>query len=102
VLAHYGFDVPTLRKLPIVTFWMLNKAIDRMAAERDLRAARLMVQTQSEEGLTKLLADLQQQLGKIVVFDEGKLAMQMKRDKITEDLRAELNAIGDMSNVRSR
>jgi hypothetical protein len=95
VLANYGFTVPELRKLPVVTFWMLNKAIDRMAAESDMRRARLMVMTQSQEGMEDLFKDLRAQLGKVVVFDEGKLAMiNAVRDEIDDDLKATLNAIG--------
>jgi SMC interacting uncharacterized protein involved in chromosome segregation len=104
VLAHYGFsDVKKVLSLPLVTFWMLSKNIDRMNAENDIRSAELILRTNSDkEGLTTYLEKLQEQIGHVVEIDMAKKAANAKRDVLSADDKAWINSVGDMSSVGSR
>jgi hypothetical protein len=102
VLAFYAMNYQEVRKLPVETFWMLNKNIDRIAAENDMRAAQIGIQVQSGEGFKDLMDNLRKQLGVVFTYDEGKRAMAAKRDKLNEEQKADLNALGDLSNVSTR
>ncbi|SER25806.1 hypothetical protein SAMN05216548_1143 [Faunimonas pinastri] len=62
--------------LPIEMFWLLHKNIDRMAAERDYRTATILAQVHTPEGVRELLTGLRKQIGTVVEYDEGQLAMQ--------------------------
>lgn len=69
-MAFYSFgDVRKVLDLPLKTFWMLHKNIDRQEAERDLRTAQIAAQTQSAEGFKDLMQDLRAQMGQVVVFE---------------------------------
>lgn len=106
MFAHYGFDdIRNVLRLPLVTFWMLNKNIDRLNAEEDLRLAEISVRTganSSEESLRSLLEDLRKQLGRIVKYDEAEMARNAKPDVLDEEAIADLNYLGDLANVSSR
>lgn len=71
-MAFYSFgDVQKVLDLPLKTFWMLHKNIDRLEAEKDLRAAQLAAQTQSGEGFKELVRGLQKEMGQVVILEVG-------------------------------
>lgn len=75
---HYGLSVVETRKLPLKTFWMLSKNVDRIWAEQDLRLATLMGSVQSKEYAEKLIKDLRRQLGTIVEFEEAPKVLEIE------------------------
>lgn len=60
---HYGLGYRELMALPIKTFWMLNKNVNRLLAEKDLRALSMAINSQSNEGVTALREKLSEELG---------------------------------------
>lgn len=97
-----------LRKLPIKTFWFLNRQIDRLQAEDDLRTLHLHASVGSKEGVETIHAQLQETYGQIfieapaasvmVVTDAGKL--EIDRTKVHPDFdRAGLHALKGLGKV---
>lgn len=79
-------------KLPIKTFWLLHKNVDRMMAEDSLRLVSALAYSQSSDGFDKFVNGLRKQLGTIAEFDEGKLAIE---EAVFEaDAYAELKDLG--------
>lgn len=62
--------------LPIKTFWLLHKNIDRISAERDMRSLMVMGSVQSSEALTSMTENLRKQMGVIVDLDEAAAAVE--------------------------
>jgi hypothetical protein len=73
--------VEEVRELPLKTFWMLHKNIDRIYAERDMRSTELMIKTQSSEGVKSLLEDLRKSYGAVIEIDVAATAMREKLDR---------------------
>ena len=63
-------------KLPIKHFWLLNKNIDRLAAEEDQRQLMLLVAAQSEKGHDAFVENARKTIGDVVVYDEDALAQE--------------------------
>lgn len=55
--------------MPIKVFWYLNKQVDRLRAEEELRQASILAAITSQEGYEKALENLRGQLGEIAVFE---------------------------------
>jgi indole-3-glycerol phosphate synthase len=91
-MAFYGMAYREVRELPMQTFWMLHRNVDRISAERDQRNALVQIQSQSSEGVKDLMTDLRKQVGTIIEFEE---AAPTKLDR--KALHA-LDAIGDLKN----
>ena len=102
-MAAYSMTYREVRSLPIEAFWMLNKNVDRIAAENDIRALVVAIHAQSGEGFKDLMEGLTKQFGRVFEYDEGKKAMieAKKRDLLSSDEKADLNALGDLG-VSSR
>lgn len=95
-MAFYGFsDVQKLLKTPVVTFWMLNKNIDRLSAEKDMRTAHVAVLSQSEDGIKTLFDDLRKQMGTVVDFDRMLAKQQEELD------RAGLHSLKELGKVNN-
>lgn len=60
----------------ISTFWMMHRNIDRLQAEDDLRTINLLGSAHTGDGITKVIDQLQKQLGTVVKVDEGKAAIK--------------------------
>lgn len=85
VIHAYKMNPVEILKLPVKTFWLLHKNIDRINAEQDIRTATILCNVQSSEGVQDLFKSLNKQLGKVVVFNEEKLALHeanQERDRI--------------------
>lgn len=54
VCHHYGMSYRECMALPMKTFWMLNRNISRILAEKDLRAFQIAVSTQTGEAALEL------------------------------------------------
>jgi hypothetical protein len=78
--------------LPIKTFWMLHKNVDRIAAEQDMRAASIAIQSQSSEGIRAMMSDLRKQMGIVFVTEQAVTLV-----KIDPARKARLNILGDLS-----
>ncbi|AMB48260.1 hypothetical protein [Methylobacterium sp. AMS5] len=69
-------------KLPLRTFWLYSKNIDRLSAERDLRLLQVMAAAQSPEAYSKTFDKLQQQMGTVVkMTGSGKAAHEEELDR---------------------
>lgn len=60
-------------RLPLKTFWLYSKNIDRILSEVDLRQLQLVASATSSEAYGSMQANLRKQIGMIVkVKDQGK------------------------------
>jgi hypothetical protein len=89
-------DYWKVRQLPLKAFWGLNKNIDRISAERDIRTAMVGIRSQSSEGVTEMMTDLRKQMGTIYEIDERAEAANTVRTS-REELRR-IARIGDLRN----
>jgi hypothetical protein len=89
-------SVGSLRHLPVQTFWMLHKNIDRISAERDQRTAMLTIQTQSSEGVRDLMKGLREQMGKTLIIESPRTKDNTVRTSREELLR--ISRLGDLTN----
>jgi hypothetical protein len=80
-MQTYSLGYVETLALPAKVFWLLNKNIDRMAAESDLRLIQIGFATQSGEAAEKHIAELQKQYGRVVEIDEVAAAMNAPRDR---------------------
>jgi hypothetical protein len=81
-----------VRVMPMQTFWMLHRNIDRISAERDQRHAMVQIQSQSSEGVKDLMTDLRKQVGTIVEYEE------VAPTKLDRTALHALDVIGDLNN----
>lgn len=80
--------------MALETFWMLNKNIDRISAERDQRLALVQIRSQSSEGVSEMMTDLRKQMGVVIEFEAPK---DIKIDKAALH---RLAGIGDLTKHR--
>ena len=66
--------------MPIKTFWMMHKNIDRLMAEADLRMLSVVAYGQSGEGIEKFSEDMRKQMGQVAVIDEIQAAFKEEID----------------------
>ncbi len=84
--------------MPVKTFWMLHKNVDRIAAESDMRSAMIAIKSQSGEGVQSMMTDLRQQLGQVIEIDqEAEVKAAMARDDNNRSDLADLAYIGDLT-----
>lgn len=67
--------------LPIRTFWLFSKNVDRLSAERDLRLMQVMASAQSAEAYGKTYDLLERQMGQVVKFDQVAIAQTEQLDR---------------------
>lgn len=73
LMRTYGMRLLEVLDLPVRTFWMLHRAIDRMQAELDYRMVAVIGNGMAGgEGLENLVKGLRSQMGTIVEYEEGK------------------------------
>jgi len=80
-MAFYGLSDRDVLAMPAPRFWLLNRTIDRLAAERSIATAMIAAQVQSNEGFTELIQGLQKQLGKIVEMDQVAVIQSAQLDR---------------------
>lgn len=68
-MAEYGMTYWEVRKLPLRTFWSLNRQIDRLRAERDQRQMRIAAAVQNAEAAGQLSESLRLELDSPVVIE---------------------------------
>lgn len=84
-MHFYGFDYQKVMDLPIKTFWAIDRQINRVRAEADLRAMRVSSSSMGGEGAQTLQETLLGEMGEPIRLDPIKSAI---RDKAgVEDLR---------------
>lgn len=66
--------------MPMRTFWMMHRNIDRLMAESDLRMLSVIAYGQSGEGIEQFSQDMRRQMGRVVEFDEVKRALSEELD----------------------
>lgn len=81
MIHFYGLSDRQVLEMPVTRFWLLNRSIDRIQAEKSIGAAMIAIQTQSSEGFSDLMSGLQKQLGKIVDMDPIEVAKTEELDR---------------------
>lgn len=56
--------------LPMRTFWLFNKNINRLFAEQDMRRISVLSSVNASEGLSEKIDELTQELGHVTTFEE--------------------------------
>jgi len=73
-MEAYGLSYRNTLKLPLKTFWSLNRQVNRLRAEKDQRQLRL-AGAQSKEAAQAIVEMLNREIGTPVIlqksFDEG-------------------------------
>lgn len=69
-MKHYGMSYWDVLKLPLRTFWSLNRQIDRLRAEDDQRSLRIANASQSAEAAKELAEMLRLELDAPVVIEK--------------------------------
>lgn len=62
--------------MPLRHFWFLNKQIDRLNAEDDMRQLNLIVATNSSEGIQQIQELLNKQIGTVAKFERKVLSAE--------------------------
>lgn len=60
--------------MPVTRFWMMQRNIDRIAAEESIKSLTVSASSQSGEGYKKGMEDLRKQLGDIVVYRHAQVS----------------------------
>lgn len=87
--------------LPLKTFWMMHRNIDRMAAEQDRRNISVFGHAFSGgEGLEQLVERLDREVGDVVKTDETRPNAQGRHPVLDAELDVEgLNALKGMGGL---
>lgn len=96
VMHFYSVPFREVLKLPVVTFHMLNKNVDRLMAERDFKTAILAVKTQSGDGITSLMTDLKETIGTTVEYDRPPPSVTHKGEVLDRAGLHELKSLASM------
>ncbi|CCG43295.1 hypothetical protein [Magnetospirillum molischianum] len=68
VMHHYRMNYDELLALPVEVFWELNKNVNRIQAEKDLRATQVAQAGQlTGEGVKTFEDSLRREMGRVVV-----------------------------------
>lgn len=70
-MREYGMDYPAVLKLPLKTFWSLNKQVNRLRAEADQRLLRLFASAQSPEAYKETQQSLSNEVESPTVVQKG-------------------------------
>ena len=72
MMRFYSMSIREVRDLPIKSFWMLHKSVDRLMAEDEMRQATVIAHSMAGgDGFTELLEGLRKAVGVIVEFEDG-------------------------------
>jgi hypothetical protein len=99
-MREYSMGFREVMKLPLRTFWSLNRNVDRLRAEQDLRSLQVSAAAQSAgeggEGIKFLSDHLRGEIGSPIVlekkFDGGKfkeLAEKLGKPRMATETHAE-------------
>ncbi|MCP1540057.1 hypothetical protein [Methylorubrum extorquens] len=80
--------------MPLKTFWLFSKNIDRLQAELDLRLLQVMSAASSGEAYGALIERLQRQVGTIVRQSPDAIAEIAQEEQLDRAGLAELKAMG--------
>ena len=69
-MREFAIPYDALLKTPIKRFWFLNRQVDRLRAEDDLRRMKVLVAVNSNESFQQALDGFTKQMGTIAVFEE--------------------------------
>jgi hypothetical protein len=67
--------------MPVSAFWMMNKNIDRLYAETDIRMLYVVAHAQSGDGVVQFSEKMHNQMGEVFVIDEVKKAFSEELDR---------------------
>lgn len=80
VLQFYGIDYDRLLKTPVRRFWFLNRQIDRIQAEKELRQVQVVGSTTNQETWKNTVEGLQRTMGEIVVYEPSSPVLDIASD----------------------
>jgi len=94
-MRTYAMHIRDTLELPLRTFWMMHRNIDRMAAEQDRRNISVFGHSFSGgEGLERLVEHLDREIGSVVETDDRKPDGQERHPVLDMEFDAEgLNAL---------
>ena len=76
-------DPLKVKKLPLKTFWMMQRNIDRLEAGLDYRLMQVMLSVTSSEGVKDHTTRLRQLIGKVVYYDKDRvISVQAQEEKL--------------------
>jgi hypothetical protein len=103
VLKTYSMDFDQLLATPIKRFWFLNRQVDRLRAEEELRQISLLAAAGSQESYTKAIENLEKSLGEIAVFQPVAKVFDIKtQGRDPEFDQAGLHALASHTKPRRR
>lgn len=68
-MRFYGMSDRQLMEMPVTRFWLLNRSVDRIAAEESIRLAQVAGAVQSGDSYTTLMTALRSQMGKVMEIE---------------------------------
>lgn len=71
-MATYGLSDTHLLQMPVRRFWLLEKNITRMQAERELRQLPIVLAPNAKDSVQELAGRLSQELGSTVTVHVAK------------------------------
>jgi hypothetical protein len=72
VLQFYGFgSVDVVKSMPLKTFWMLHRNIDRLEAQADYRQLMNLISAVSTEGVKARQEALQKTIGNVYILERS-------------------------------
>jgi hypothetical protein len=80
-------------RMPLKTFWLYSKNIDRLLSEIDLRQLQLMASATSGEAYGRMQENLHKQLGVIVKLSPEAIAQSAQEEKLDPIGLADLKAM---------
>jgi len=82
VMSYYALGFDAVRRLPLKTFWAMDRNIDRIEARSDQRRLSVAMMSQATvEGITTFRQSLVLEAGTIVRMDDEVNPMQAQRDE---------------------
>ena len=81
-MRFYGLSDRQLMEMPVVRFWLLNRSVDRIAAEESIRLAHVAGAVQSGDVYTSLMSSLRGQMGRVMEIDETNPRLDVGLDRV--------------------
>lgn len=99
VSRTFGIGPMELLDYSIKVFWFMNRQVDRLQAEDDLRQLHLLGAATNQEGYSKAIEQFRKTMGEIVVFGPSEKTLEILIDPEVPDPsfeRDKLHALKDL------
>lgn len=103
MIRFYGFEYDALLNYPWKRFLYLQRQIDRIQAEEDLRQVQLLGMATSQDGYAAITERLSKQMGEIAVYEPGITMLNLDDDQLDPEFNREaLHALKGRSPSKKR